>query len=112
MIDEIVDLKVDQLVLEYATKRAGNFDAFEGNRWRGEVGLGVIDVKNPRVESPGEVASRVESAKGVFDLEKITLNPDCGFASGRPWPVVGRDIAYAKLRSQTEAAKMLRRKYA
>src|SRR3989442_12576942 len=50
MIDEIVELKVDQLVLEYATKRAGSFDAFEGDRWDGEVGLGVIDVKNPTAE--------------------------------------------------------------
>ena len=112
MIDEIVELKVDQLVLEYATKRAGSFDAFEGDRWDGEVGLGVIDVKNPRVESPEEIVSRVEKAKDVFGLEKITLNPDCGFASGRPWPVVQRDVAYAKLRSQTEAARMLRKKYA
>ncbi len=56
--------------------------------------------------------SRVEKAKDVFGLEKITLNPDCGFASGRPWPVVQRDVAYAKLESQTEAARMLRKKYA
>ena len=76
------------------------------------MGLGVIDVKNPRVESPEEIVSRVEKAKDVFGLEKITLNPDCGFASGRPWPVVQRDVAYAKLRSQTEAARMLRKKYA
>jgi len=111
MIDEIIELKVDQLVLEYATRRAGNFDSFRGERWEGEVGLGVIDVKNPRVESPEEVVSRVERAREVFDIEKITLNPDCGFASGRQWPVVGRDVAYAKLRSQTEAAGMLRKKY-
>jgi len=112
MIEEIVELKVDQLVLEYATRRAGTFDAFRGNRWDGEVGLGVIDVKNPRVEPPEEIMSRVERAGEVFDMGKITLNPDCGFASGRLWPVVPADVAYAKLRTQTLAARMLKKKHA
>jgi len=112
MIDEIIELKVDQLVLEYATKRAGTFDVFKGKVWEKEVGLGVIDVKSPQVESPEEVLSRVEKAKEAFPLENMTLNPDCGFASGRPWPIVSGEIAYAKLRAQTEAALMLRRKYA
>lgn len=112
MIDEILDLKVDRLVLEYATKRAGSYDVFKDRPWGREIGLGVIDVKNPRVESPTEIAERVEEASKVFDMENITLNPDCGFASGRPWPVVTRQIAYQKLAAQTEAAKILRRKHA
>ena len=111
MIEEILDLKVDRLVLEYATKRAGTYDVFKEHPWQSEIGLGVIDVKNPRVESPGEIVDRVEEASKVFGQEKITLNPDCGFASGRPWPVVSRQIAYKKLSAQTEAAKILRRKH-
>lgn len=111
MIEEILDLKVDRLVLEYATKRAGTYDVFKEHPWHGEIGLGVIDVKNPRVESPGEIVERVEEASKVFGSENITLNPDCGFASGRPWPVVTRQIAYRKLGAQTEAAKILRQRY-
>jgi 5-methyltetrahydropteroyltriglutamate--homocysteine methyltransferase len=112
MIEEILDLKVDRLVLEYATRRAGTYDVFKEHPWKGRVGLGVIDVKDPRVESPKEIVARVEEATKVFGEDEITLNPDCGFASGRPWPVVSRQIAYAKLTAQTEAAKMLRREHA
>lgn len=112
MINEILEMKVDQLVLEYATKRAGSFDVFEKNPWDREIGLGVIDVKNQRVETPEEIVQRVEKASKIFDVAKITLNPDCGFASGRPWPVVTREIAYQKLRAQTEAAQKLRMMYA
>jgi 5-methyltetrahydropteroyltriglutamate--homocysteine methyltransferase len=112
MIEEILDLKVDRLVLEYATKRAGTYDVFKEHPWQREIGLGIIDVKNPRVESPKEIVERVEDASKVFGREEITLNPDCGFASGRPWPVVTRQIAYAKLAAQTEAAEILRRNYA
>ncbi len=112
MIDEILDLKVDRLVLEYATKRAGSYAVFKERPWHGEIGLGVIDVKNPKVETPAEVVRRVEEASKVFAPDKIVMNPDCGFASGRPWPVVTRQIAYAKLSAQTEAARILRSKYA
>jgi 5-methyltetrahydropteroyltriglutamate--homocysteine methyltransferase len=111
MIEEILDLKVERLVLEYATKRAGSYDVFRERPWHGEVGLGVIDVKNPRVETPAEIVKRVEEASKVFGADRITLNPDCGFASGRPWPVVTRQIAYAKLSAQTEAARILRKKH-
>ncbi|MDG6985983.1 MAG: cobalamin-independent methionine synthase II family protein [Nitrososphaerota archaeon] len=112
MIDEILDMKVKRLVLEYATKRAGTYQVFRDHPWHGEVGLGVIDVKDPRVESPKEVVARVEEASKIFGEENIILNPDCGFASGRPWPVVNRRIAYAKLSAQSEAAKLLRKKHA
>ncbi len=112
MIGEILEMKVKRLVLEYATKRAGTYRVFKDNPWHGEIGLGVIDVKDPRVEAPREIVRRVEEASKVFGAENIVLNPDCGFASGRPWPVVTRQIAYAKLAAQTEAAKLLRKKYA
>jgi len=111
MIEETLALKVDRLVLEYATKRAGTYDVFKEHPWPGEIGLGIIDVKNPRVETPREIVDRVEEASKVFGREELTLNPDCGFASGRPWPVVSRQIAYAKLAAETEAAKILRRKH-
>lgn len=110
MIDEILDMKVRRLVLEYATKRAGTYQVFKERPWHGDVGLGVIDVKDPRVETPQEIVKRVEEASRVFGEENIVLNPDCGFASGRPWPVVNRQIAYAKLSAQTAAAKILRKK--
>ncbi|MDG6920019.1 MAG: cobalamin-independent methionine synthase II family protein [Nitrososphaerota archaeon] len=108
MIDEILDLKVRRLVLEYATKRAGSYDVFRDHPWPGEVGLGVIDVKDPRVEAPKEIVRRVEGAAEVFGEERLVLNPDCGFSSGRPWPVVSRQTAFAKLKAQTKAALLLR----
>ncbi len=109
MIDEILDMKVKRLVLEYATKRAGSYDVFKEHPWPGEVGLGVIDVKAPRVETPREIVKRVKAASKVFGEERLVLNPDCGFSSGRPWPVVSRQIAFAKLKAQTDAATALRK---
>jgi 5-methyltetrahydropteroyltriglutamate--homocysteine methyltransferase len=53
---------------------------------------------------------RVEAAMRYFD--RIWLNPDCGFASGRDWPVATREVALAKLQSMVQAAVLLKRKYA
>lgn len=111
MIAEILDLKVDQLVLEFATKRAGNVEVFRDHPTKHELGLGVIDVKSRRIEKPEEIVERVDRALRYFDPTKLYLNPDCGFASGRPWPVVPRQVAFAKLRSQAKAARILRRRY-
>ena len=111
MITDMLEIKAKQLVLEFATKRAGTIDVFKEHRTDHEIGLGVIDVKSKRVEKPSKIVARVEKASKYFDVSKIYLNPDCGFASGRPWPVVDRETAFAKLRAQTEAAQTLRKEF-
>lgn len=112
MLPEILDMKVDQLVLEMATTRAGSFEVFNQYSFDHEIGLGVIDVKSPRVESREEIVRRAEAALKIIDPGKLWLNPDCGFASGRPWPVVDRQTSFRKLNMLSLAAEDLRRKYA
>ncbi len=111
IITDMLEIKAKQLVLEFATKRAGSVDVFERHRTDHDIGLGVIDVKSKRVEKPSEIVARVKKVLKYFDASQIYLNPDCGFASGRPWPVVDRETAFAKLRAQTEAAEILRKEY-
>ncbi|MDX2042723.1 MAG: cobalamin-independent methionine synthase II family protein [Acidobacteriota bacterium] len=44
------------------------------------IGLGVIDIKVNTVESPEEVASRIETAAKIVGADRIKwVNPDCGF---------------------------------
>jgi 5-methyltetrahydropteroyltriglutamate--homocysteine methyltransferase len=76
-----------------------------------EIGLGVISVQNYEVETPEQVVERAKRVIGSIEPERIWLNPDCGFAPGmyRAFP---REIAFAKLKSMTEAAKLLRKEYA
>jgi 5-methyltetrahydropteroyltriglutamate--homocysteine methyltransferase len=76
-----------------------------------EIGLGVISVQNYEVETPEQVVERAKRVIGHIEPERIWLNPDCGFAPGmfRPFP---RDVAFAKLKSMTRAAEILRKEYA
>lgn len=98
-------MNVRQLVLEYATERAGDLMAFGAK----ELGLGVVNPRTPTVETPAEIRRAVEAALRYYPAARLFLNPDCGFGTFANRPVNGTDTALAKLRSLVEAARMLRR---
>ena len=97
-------LKVRQLVLEYATERAGALLRFEGK----ELGLGVVNPRTEQVETPGEIRAAVERALAIYSRELLFLNPDCGFGTFSNRPVNSRDVAYSKMKALVEAACALR----
>jgi 5-methyltetrahydropteroyltriglutamate--homocysteine methyltransferase len=111
-LPELLEAKVKQLVLEYVSPGTGDpvklLKEFPGDL---EIGLGVISVQDYEVETAEQVVSRVKRVTGVIEPDRIWLNPDCGFAPGmfRAFP---RDVAFAKLRSMTEAAALLRKEFA
>ena len=110
-LPELLETRTDQLVLEYVSPGTGNPVKLLKEFPQGlEIGLGVISVQDYEVESPDEVVARAERITGVIDPERIWLNPDCGFAPGmfRAFPA---DVAFAKLKSMTEAAAILREKH-
>ncbi|MDG6900386.1 MAG: cobalamin-independent methionine synthase II family protein [Nitrososphaerota archaeon] len=111
-LPELLETKTRQFVLEYTSPGTGDpaklVDEFPSDL---EIGLGVISVQNYEVETPEQVVARVERVTGHIEPERIWLNPDCGFAPGmfRTFP---REVAFAKLKAMTDAAKILREKYA
>lgn len=111
-LPELLEVKTNQLVLEYTSPGTGDpnklIDEFPMGM---EIGLGCVSVQNYEVETPEQIIQRVKRVIGHIEPERIWLNPDCGFAPGmfRTFP---RDIAFAKLKSMTKAAEMLRKEYA
>lgn len=104
-------MKVDQLVLEYATPRAGDIEvvgAALGNR---EIGLGVVNPRTAEPESIDEIVERAERALEFFEPERIFLNPDCGFGCFANRCVNDETTAAAKLRRIREAAEVLRARH-
>ena len=108
LLPDVLDVKVRQYVLEYASPGSGDPVKFAehlpGDR---EIGLGVIEVRNRAVEEPSAIVARVQRILRHVDPERIWLNPDCGFAPGmhRTFP---RSVAFDKLRSMVTAANRLR----
>jgi 5-methyltetrahydropteroyltriglutamate--homocysteine methyltransferase len=97
-------LRITQLVLEYATDRAGALVAFDDK----EIGLGVVNPRTEQVETPAQIRIAVEKALDLYPAERVFLNPDCGFGTFANRPMNTREIASAKIAAMAAAARDLR----
>jgi 5-methyltetrahydropteroyltriglutamate--homocysteine methyltransferase len=112
LLPYLMEMKVNQLVLEFATPRAGELEVFKEYGKEKELGLGVVNPRTSEVESPEVIVERVREALKYFEPFRLYLNPDCGFGTFAERPVNDTNTAYAKLRSISLAAKKLRETYA
>ena len=111
MLTYLTSMQLDQLVLEYATPRAGELAAFEKYAKKREIGLGVVNPRSDDLESPRDVVERVNEALKYFEPTQIYLNPDCGFGTFAERPMNSAEMAFKKLQIIAEAAKELRTTY-
>jgi len=73
-------LRADNLVLELAHRPASDLEALRDVDARIGLGLGVVDVKINRVETPAEIARALERAEKVLGPGRVKfIHPDCGF---------------------------------
>jgi 5-methyltetrahydropteroyltriglutamate--homocysteine methyltransferase len=112
LIPYFQQMKVDQLVLEFSTERAGSLKVFDGVADGKEIGLGVVNPRNDQIETVDQVVAKAREATKYFDPSRIYLNPDCGFATFAEVPLNAADTAQRKLSSMTTAALSLRKEYA
>ena len=74
------ELHVDHLVLEMARRPDSDLEALKQVRPEISLGLGVIDIKVNVVESPDEVARRIEKCEKHLGEGRVGwVHPDCGF---------------------------------
>ncbi|MGH7347883.1 MAG: 5-methyltetrahydropteroyltriglutamate--homocysteine methyltransferase [Candidatus Rokuibacteriota bacterium] len=64
--------------------------------------LGVLDLGDASVETPEVVAGRIRAALPHVPPERLIPAPDCGMK------YLPREVAFGKMKSMVEAAKMLR----
>jgi len=87
-------LECDHLLLEFARRGDGELEVFRDLKPSIALGVGVIDIKDNEVESPTEVARRIERAAEVLGPSRIRwVHPDCGF-----W-MLQRSVADRKMRA-------------
>lgn len=98
---------VDELALEFAMPQAGSMDVLAHFPPHLRLGLGCVDVRCADPESAEAIAARVRAALKYLPAERLTLNPDCGFAPSGVNPIP-LDEAYAKLKALGAAARQLR----
>jgi 5-methyltetrahydropteroyltriglutamate--homocysteine methyltransferase len=92
LVDFLNGLHVDHLVLELAHRPESDLEALKDIDPRITLGIGVIDIKVNHVETPDEVALRIDRAAKVAGAGRIGwVHPDCGF-----W-MLKRSVADRKL---------------
>jgi 5-methyltetrahydropteroyltriglutamate--homocysteine methyltransferase len=98
----VLAARVDQLVLEFARKGLEDLHLIKEYGWPFQLGLGVIDVKTPTVETPELVAERIRRAIEYVDPARLMVNPDCGLRHLAP------EVARRKLRAMVSGAVIVR----
>jgi 5-methyltetrahydropteroyltriglutamate--homocysteine methyltransferase len=74
-------VNVDAFFLEYDSERAGTFTPLQHVRADKRVVLGLITSKKPELEDKEMLQRRIEEAAAIIPLERLSLSPQCGFAS-------------------------------
>jgi 5-methyltetrahydropteroyltriglutamate--homocysteine methyltransferase len=93
-----------EIHMETARPRMAEMDILSS--WVGragkQLGIGVVEVMNPHVETPGEVAGRIREALNYIPAERLVVSTDCGLYQ------LVRDLAFRKLRSLVEGTRLVR----
>ena len=98
------DATVDQFVLDFAQRNMSDVDALDALAPDKEVAVGVIDIRTTQVETPEQVAERIERVLELVPAERVTLTTDCGMKH------LPRFTARAKLKAIVAGARMVRQK--
>jgi 5-methyltetrahydropteroyltriglutamate--homocysteine methyltransferase len=110
ILKQLARLKVNHITMEFTTPGSGEMAVFQKLPESIEIGLGCVSTMPGQIDSVETIVGRVEMALKFVDPERITLNPECGFAPGSA-ANVSIDEVYAKLKNEVQAALRLREKY-
>jgi 5-methyltetrahydropteroyltriglutamate--homocysteine methyltransferase len=110
ILSQLGRLKVDHITMEFTSPGAGDMSVFKRLPEHVEIGLGCVSCQPGQIDSVETIVERVETALKHVTPDRITLNPDCGFAPGSA-AEVSLDEVYAKLKNEVVAARRLREKY-
>jgi 5-methyltetrahydropteroyltriglutamate--homocysteine methyltransferase len=103
-LGQLADTRASQISIEAAQPRLDLAVAKE--LAPKSVMVGVIDLDSAAIETPEQVAERIRGALKFITPEKLVLAPDCGMK------YLKRAVAFGKLKSLAEGARLVRRELA
>ena len=97
---ELEDSAADQISIEAAQPKL-DLSALKRIRTKTIV-LGVLDLKDQAIETPGIVAERIRAALEFVEPERLVIAPDCGMK------YLAREVAFGKLKAMVEGTRTVR----
>jgi len=109
----LFELNAGNFYLEYAgerDKKSVLTSIKENVKPSQKVFLGVIDVLNPKIESPEEVRDTILEALEVIPVEQFGTTDDCGFSPFADDVSTSRDTAFERIRSRIKGTALAEKK--
>jgi methionine synthase II (cobalamin-independent) len=104
-IGEIIDrLEADTFLIEYSG-RSGSLESLRNMPKGKTISLGLINVRDPQVETVDDLARKIDEASKYVPLEDLTICPNCGFSGASADAWFGEDIQRRKLDVLVETAR-------
>jgi len=109
----LINLKAKYLLIEMANGRhAGDIQVLRGfaSRLGDKVIVpGVIDTTSARVEHPMLIAKKLIELANIVGPQRVMAGTDCGFSSTSKSSAITGDLAWLKLKSMVEGARLASR---
>ena len=113
IFDQIMQLKPQYISLESCNHRhAHEYQLFKTYTFPADKILmpGVIDTTSNTVEHPEVVAQRLLNFMRILGPERVVGSTDCGFASTASATAVSGEVAWLKLQSLVDGARLAEKK--
>jgi 5-methyltetrahydropteroyltriglutamate--homocysteine methyltransferase len=101
------DLDIAFYFLEYDTPRAGTFAPLRYVPKHKHIVLGLVSTKTPAMERREQLRARVAEATRFVDLDRLSVSPQCGFASVETGNPISPEVQEQKLRLVVDLAREL-----
>lgn len=98
---------VQAFYLEFDDDRSGGFESLSQVHPEADVVLGLITSKNPELEDADRISERVREASRYVPLERLSLSPQCGFASTEEGNALSEEQQWEKIRLVREVAEKI-----
>jgi 5-methyltetrahydropteroyltriglutamate--homocysteine methyltransferase len=103
MFPAFLDLSVDEIHLEMASREFAELELIGEIAKRKDVAVGIIDVKSYYIETADDVINRVHGCLKHAPAERLSFAPDCGLSQTARW------AARQKLTNLVEGVKRMRK---
>ena len=95
---------VEKYYLEFDNERSGGFEPLRFISDNKQVVLGLITSKNPTLEDKAHIISRIKEASQFISLDRLSLSPQCGFASTEEGNILTEEDQWKKIKLIKEIA--------
>jgi len=104
-VAEIISrLEADTFLIEYS-ERSGDLDSLRDVPKHKIISLGLINIRDPKVETVDDMARKIEQASRFVPIENLSICPNCGFSGASLDAWVSEDIQRRKLEVLVETAR-------